>query len=181
MKKGDLNLSIQVIVVVVIAFVVLGLGLQFVRTQFIKFGGDFGDVQDQIKQIIMEELRTGNKKLSFPSQNIDLERGKSKDIGFGVKNTEPGLLNYKIAIYPVSKKDASLGEWESEVEFFYSEEQSSLSSTEIRVHSLRIFANPDSGGSYIFRLEVQDLGSTEEPPSTGNPPYDEKTFFVTVN
>ena len=77
MKKGDLNLSIQVIVVIVIAFVVLGLGLNFVRSQFRNIEETAGSVQEQVRQQILDDLRTGNKKLSFPSTSINIEKGKT--------------------------------------------------------------------------------------------------------
>ena len=56
-KKGDLNLSIQAIVIVVIAFVVLGLGLGFVRGQFKSIQETSTGVQEQIRQQILEDLR----------------------------------------------------------------------------------------------------------------------------
>ena len=65
MKKGSLNLSIEAIVIVVIAFVVLGLGLGFVRGQFKSITETTTSIQDQIRQQITEDLRTGDKKLSF--------------------------------------------------------------------------------------------------------------------
>ena len=74
-KKGSLNLSIQAIVIVVIAFVVLGLGLSFVRGQFKSITETSTGVQEQIRQQILEDLRTGDKKLSFPATTLSIEKG----------------------------------------------------------------------------------------------------------
>src|SRR3989344_8207323 len=98
-KKGSLSLSIQTIVIVVIAFVVLGLGLGFVRSQFRSITETSGSVQEQIRQQILEDLRTGNKKLSFPATSLNVEKGEAQDIAIGVKNTKAnGDLNFKIEV-----------------------------------------------------------------------------------
>ena len=65
MRKGSLNLSIQAIVIVVIAFVVLGLGLGFVKNTFKDIGSTSKEVQSKIKEQILEDLRTSGKKLSI--------------------------------------------------------------------------------------------------------------------
>src|SRR3989344_5457261 len=106
MKKGDLNLSIQLIVVVVIAFVVLGLGLNFVRSQFRNIEETSGSVQEQVRQQILDDLRTGNKKLSFPATTITMEKGGSRDIAIGVKNIgeTSGSLSYRIDIEYLEKQ-----------------------------------------------------------------------------
>ena len=64
-RKGSLNLSIEAIVIVVIAFVVLGLGLGFVRSQIGSIQSTSTAVQEQISQQVLDDLRTGNKKLSW--------------------------------------------------------------------------------------------------------------------
>ena len=72
-KKAALNLSIQAIVIIVIAFVFLGLGIKFVRDQIEGVGATSTSVQEQISQQILDDLRTGNKKLSFPATKLTLE------------------------------------------------------------------------------------------------------------
>ena len=186
MKKGDLNLSIQVIVIVVIAFVVLGLGLQFVRSQFRNIEETAGSVQEQVRQQILDDLRTGNKKLSFPATTITMEKGGSRDIAIGVKNTGDvgsGNLVYKLGIEKLQKQGElpdNIGDtatWAGEIDFFFDTTgTSTLSSTDVRVHPIRVTANPSSGGTYLFKLVIE----YEESPGTFGT-YDEKTFFVTVN
>ena len=187
MKKGDLNLSIQVIVVVVIAFVVLGLGLNFVRKSFGDFGDTFDSVNDQVKQQILDDLRTGNKKLSFPSTSINIEKGKTKEIAIGVKNTgdgDSGDLVYQLRIEKLQKQGElpeNTGDeatWADEVVFFFETTgTSTLGATDVRVHPIRITADPNSGGTYLFKLIIDYESSS---PGTFES-YDEKTFFVIVN
>ena len=80
MKKGSLNLSIEAIVIVVIAFVVLGLGLGFVRGQFKSITETTTSIQDQIRQQITEDLRTGDKKLSFPTNEFTINKKMVREL-----------------------------------------------------------------------------------------------------
>jgi|SRR3989344_199082 len=186
MKKGDLNLSIQLIVVVVIAFVVLGLGLNFVRTQFGELDKSALSIQESVRIQILDDLRTGNKKLSFPVTNIKMERGKSSDEALGVKNINEGSMTYSITIEKLQKQGlpetdtGNTASWANEIIFFLDTVgSSSLGATESRLHPIRITAAPNSGGTYLFKLVINNLPTTSNPdPIT---PYDEKTFFVTVN
>ena len=179
MKKGDLNLSIQVIVIVVIAFVVLGLGLNFVRNQFGSISETAGSVQEQVRQQILDDLRTGNKKLSFPATTITMEKGGSKDIAIGVKNIDTGQLSYNLVVDGIKNQEDPTKDKatiEREVEFFYDNTDSTLSATDARVHPIRVYATPESGGTYLFKLTVYQITSAGTVET-----YDEKTFFVTVN
>jgi len=71
-KKGALQLSINAIVIVVLAMSLLGLGLTFIRSIFKGLEEQRSEITEQVKQQILEDLRTGNKKLSFPSTDVDL-------------------------------------------------------------------------------------------------------------
>jgi hypothetical protein len=170
-KKGSLNLSIEAIVIVVIAFVVLGLGLGFVRSQFGSIEETAGSVQEQIKQQILDDLRTGNKKLSFPATSLTVERGQAKDIAVGVKNTGNLDLIYSVDVVVLNKQSETLTaeELSAAVEFFYDPSPKQLPPTESRVESIRISA-PGATGTYLVKLSLLE----------GSDVYDEKTFFVTV-
>src|SRR3989344_7160585 len=104
-KKGSLNLSIEAIVIIVIAFVVLGLGLSFVRGQFKSITETSSSVQEQVRQQVLEDLRTGNKKLNFPATTLNIERSSSQDIAIGVKNTQNvGDLVFTISVSTTQKQ-----------------------------------------------------------------------------
>jgi hypothetical protein len=175
-KKGSLELSIQTIVIVVIAFSVLGLGLTFVRQQFSDIGDTTVTIQEQVKQQILDDLRTGNKKLSFPSNKMDIGKGESEDIAFGVKNTLNDELNYMITIKVKKMEGSTLTEADlkDEVTFFYDDDKYSLPATESRVHSIKVSA-PGDKGTYLVKLSILDSEMTGEDNV-----YDEKTFFVTI-
>lgn len=173
-RRGSLNLSIEMIVVVVIAFVVLGLGLGFVRNQIGSIQETTSSVQEQIKQQILDDLRTGNKKLSFPLTNINIEKGGSKDIAIGVKNTLPtGELKYKIEVDMLKMQEGTIegDALKEQVKFFFDESETTLAVTEARVHSIRASA-PGVKGNYLVKLKVMNVEQ--------NNVYDEKTFFVTI-
>lgn len=172
-KKGSLNLSIEAIVVVVIAFVVLGLGLGFVRSQFTSFGGIAGSVQEQIKQQVLDDLRTGDKKLSFPATEITLGKKEAQVTAIGIKDTKSGQLNYKLEITQTGG-DKLFGEDLSN-NFLYSQEQDSLQATDTRVIPIRITSETASGTGQ-FKLAVYDVGTE----GTLKDLYDSKTFFITV-
>ena len=110
MKKGSLNLSIEAIVIVVIAFVVLGLGLGFVRGQFKSITETTTSIQDQIRQQITEDLRTGDKKLSFPTNEFTINKKESTVTAIGIKNTQQGTLKYKIDVQRTEGGNLIFGE-----------------------------------------------------------------------
>jgi hypothetical protein len=175
MKKGSLNLSIQAIVIVVIAFVVLGLGLGFVRGQFKSITETSSSVQDQIRAQILEDLRTGNKKLSFPASTLNIERGDAQDIAIGVKNVKNGDLSFTIAITTIKNQenpDATEDELASEVTYFLNEGPFTLGPTDAEAYNIRISAE-GSTGTYLVNLKITDQADPETP-------YAEKSFFVNV-
>lgn len=87
MKKASLNLSIQAIVIVVIAFVVLGLGLTFVRGVFDDIGGQSEDIFESVADQINDQIAKSSEPLYFPKQKLNLEAGDEEVTGVGVKNT----------------------------------------------------------------------------------------------
>ncbi len=175
MKKGSLNLSIQAIVIIVIAFVVLGLGLTFVRGQFKSMTETSTGVQEQIRQQILEDLRTGDKKLSFPATTLTIEKGEAQDIAIGVKNTKNTDLNFNIEIKAVksqndpAKLDTDLA---NDVKFFYAGGPFNLKTTDAEAYNIKINAagNKDT---YLINLKIVDQDNLDVP-------YAEKTFFVNI-
>lgn len=93
-KKGSLEISIQAIVIVVLAMTVLGLGLGFIKGMF----GDITTVSrgtfDKIADQLQKDLVSSNEKLVFSQTKVNLERGKSILLGWGIKNEGNQKLNY---------------------------------------------------------------------------------------
>lgn len=171
-KKGSLNLSIEAIVIVVIAFVVLGLGLGFVKGLFKDITETTLTIQDQIKQQVLDDLSRGDKKLSFPTNEVIVSKKESTVVGVGVKNVKQGNLKYKLLIE--AKGGAAVFGTEITDNFLYNTDDEELSPTDIRVIPVRITSETISGTGQ-FKISVIDV--TESEAGT---PYDSKTFFITV-
>ncbi len=183
-KKASLNLSIEAIVIVVIAFTVLGLGLAFVKSQI----GDIGDtskkVQSEIKEKILEDLRSSGKKLSI-AQEIKLERGKETLESAGVVNTGISTDKFGIKVIPVKKKsldgvDGTAAEMANEITFFYLETlEKELSPTAGDVIPITIRASASASGDYLYKLEAYQESNCPDLSATCKP-YDTRSFFVKV-
>ena len=191
-KKASLNLSIQMIVIVVIAFVVLGLGLGFVRSQFGSIESTSTAVQEQISQQILDDLRTGNKKLSFPATKLVIETGEESVQALGIKNTKDTEVTLSLGfqvkadVCSTASDTAGFCEFESEKQTTFTKNDQevsaviiwdnspqSLKAGETRVLPVTVTA-PDRSGNYLYkavlRIEDTNSGSSEE--------FDSKTFFI---
>ncbi|MBI1968384.1 hypothetical protein HYS49_00585 [Candidatus Woesearchaeota archaeon] len=181
-KRGSLSLSIEVIVIVVIAFVVLGLGLGFVRSQFKTIEETASSVQEQIRQQILDDLRTGNKKLSFPATQLALETNEESVQAIGVKNTEDTPLTLQVQ-FEVDTKDGFKpfspaqpfafvpvgGTDETSSVLLWDNSPVSFKAGEARVIPVTITA-PTRSGNYLYKVKiVREDGTTL---------YDERTFFI---
>src|SRR3989344_2306836 len=98
-KKGAMNLSIEVIIVIVLAMTLLGLGLNFIRTQIRSISDTATTVQEQTRQAILDDLRVGNKKLSFPTGRVTLTPTEQKDLAVGVQNLEDIQINFVLKVF----------------------------------------------------------------------------------
>lgn len=181
-KKASLNLSVQAIVIVVIAFVVLGLGLGFVRGQFEQMEATSTSVQEQISQQILDELRTGNKKLTFPATSLTLETSELSVQAIGVKNTEDEdkqlYIQFSVktddaAANPVNgfapfTSQASLSWDGASGQIDWDNTAQTLEAGESRVYPISITA-PSKTGNYLFKVILIDDVGVE---------FDSKTFFI---
>ena len=172
-KKGSLELSIQAIIIIVIAFVVLGLGLGFVRTQFKSITETSSSVQEQVRQQVLEDLRTGNKPLSFPATTLNINLNDATDIAVGVKNTQPiELLEYNVKLTVTCKSgDEPCLPPYTAVDFFY--DKSTVYKLNVgaepNIHPIKIIAREK--GTYLVKLEIIKTDASN---------YAEKTFFVNI-
>ena len=171
-KKGAINLAIQLIVIIVIAVVILGLGVGFVRNMFDDVGDLTESIQGEIKEKILDDLRTGDKKLSFSNTEINIGKKEAKVIALGIKNIKQGTLKYKVLIEEKGG-DLIFGE-DINNSFLYLEETEELGPTETRVIPVRITTETASGTGQ-FKLSILDV-TDGEPGEV----YDSKTFFITV-
>ena len=172
-RKASLSLSIEAIVVVVIAFVVLGLGLGFVRNQFGDIGRTTETIQEQIRQQILDDLRTGDKRLSFPGTEINLGKKESVVTAVGIKNVKQGMLRYKMVVQ--SAGGAAIFGDDISDNFLYASEVDELPPTESRLIPVRI-TSETLAGTGQFKIIIQDVTDNSAEGTL----YDSKTFFITV-
>lgn len=175
-KKASLNMAIEVIVIVVIAMTLLGLGLGFVRNQFSTITETTVTVQEQIKNQILDDLRIGNKKLSFPQTSLSIETGKFKDVAIGVKNQkQSGQLDFRIAFSVESMQgEPDKKNLQEQIDFFYSEGPFTLNVAEAEVYPVRITADGDKG-TYLVKVAVNEIIDEDNTET-----YAERTFFVNI-
>lgn len=183
-KKGALELSINAIVIVVLAMTLLGLGLAFIKTQIGKMGDTATTVQDQIKQQILEDLRTGDKKLSFPSNRITVASGDKVDLAIGVKNTNDYLMGFRVDILkreadgtfvplsPVTKESGS---------FFWDNSDQTLPIGDSRVFGI-VHQAETIKDTYLYKIVITEMELDESgvPVDGTESEYDSKAFFITV-
>ncbi len=188
-KKASLNLSIEAIVVVVIAFTVLGLGLGFVKEKFKSFSDTSTQVSSQIKDQILENMRSSGKKLSVDREVI-MERGDTKVVNIGVVNTGTATATFGINIIAMKKQniDGTAGDkadMPNEVTFFYNElVDKELSPTDGDVIPITITTTGSASGNYLYQVKVLNAPLNSDC-ITGNEggctAYDSTTFFVRVS
>ena len=168
-KKADLNMSIQAIVIIVLAMTLLGLGIGFIRNQFASLTETTGAVQEQIKQQILDDLRTGDKKLSFPASEIQISRGKSTVIALGVKNTGVSQLVFGIDIACTAEEAGK-----AVPTTFYNKatDAFTLPAADAQVYPIRVTAPSTDIGNYLCSVKVIDSATTGI--------YAQKDFFITV-
>ncbi len=185
-KKASLNLSIQAIVIVVIAFVVLGLGLGFVRNQFSQIESTSTSVQEQISQQILDDLRTGNKPLTFPASKLTLETGEESVQAIGVKNTGDSPLTFVVEFMVKdgeqfvlfdSGVEASIPSNGASSELLWDDSEQTLGAGEPNVIPVTISA-PSKNGNYLYKVVLRDVGPEVNPEDSE---FASKTFFIKTN
>lgn len=176
-KRASLEISIQAIVIVVLAMTLLGFGLGFIKSIFGGITKTGETLTEQIKTQIQEDLRTGEKKISFPKTEIKLDKGESEVIGIGIYNKKDSLLHYKMRFTPVSGPDGAPFSIDNPSWFQFAQNQVyALPAAEISLRSIKL-SIPRSvpAGSYYLTFEVVD---DDFPPP--NNIYAQKDVFVVV-
>ena len=176
-KKAALELSINAIVIVILAMTLLGLGLGFVRNMFRDIGDTTSQVQDQMKEQILDDLRRGDKKLSFPSQKIELEGGEEEIIAIGVKNTQAETLDFTIDLIEISDtsetridSDQGLSTSSKKYAYFWDYTEQVLTPGDTNVFGITLKADRTASGTKLFKIIINDTNTSTS--------FASKTFFV---
>ena len=177
-RKASLELSIQAIVIVVLAMTLLGLGLGFIRNMFKDIGGLSGDVSQQVREKILDDLITNDKKIAFPKTEIVIDKGGSEVLTVGIRNKQDQTLNYKMGFTSISGPDGNfaigneLNSW-----FQYGTVKYELSAANSDVRNIRLSV-PSSAkaGSYFLTFDVIELGDN---PETSQKETDFESIYAT--
>ena len=189
-KKAALELSINAIVIVILAMTLLGLGLGFVRNMFDDISGTTEQVQEQMRDQITEQLRTGDKPLAFPTSEITISKKESRNLAMGIRNTLQGGTDFKVRIYAINettgerKKEvtASSGIYEPILNdeqglFVYNKGKMTLGVNQDQVLPVKYSASTTVGTS-IFEIVIFNYDATLTVPIYVE--YSTKSFFITI-
>ena len=176
-KRASLEISIQAIVIVVLAMTLLGLGLGFIRGMFKSIGSTTQDVTEQVRQRVLDDLISGDKKVSFPKTEVSLDKGGSEILSVGIRNKKDTPLHYKMRFTPIAGPEGQLFFIDNPAWFQlepYTLQEYTLAAADAEVRNIRL-SIPSSGiaaGSYFLTFDVvdDDLNSV----------YAQKDFFVVV-
>lgn len=178
-KKASLEISIQAIVIVVLAMTLLGLGLGFIKGMFGRINPLTEDVTEHVKQQVLEDLRSGDKKISFPQSEIVIERGSSKVLTLGIKNKETSTFEYELSFSAISGPDDSGTGIEDKTPTQYDSwfqivtPKSVINTAEVQLRSIRVSIPKTAvAGSYAFTFNIKNLDDSSM--------YDQKDFFIIV-
>ncbi len=176
-KKADLEMSIKTIVVVILAMTLLGLGLGFVRNMFGNISSIQEDVTEQTRQKILDDLITGDKKVSFPKSEITLDKGTAEILTIGVRNKGDSTLHYKLLFNPIQGPDGAAFDIDDPSWFQYAQSQTyELGSADSDVRNIRLSVPRGvAAGSYFLTFDI--LNDDLAPPENV---YATKDFFIVV-
>ncbi len=187
-KKASLEISIQAIVIVVLAMTLLGLGLGFIKGMFKNITSTTEGVSEQVKQRVLDDLIQSDKKISFPTTEIFIERGGSQVLTVGVRNKKDVSLNYKLAFKRISEQPPYTGTDQSIQDlvtkfvdnFQYGISDYTLGAAESDIRNIRLtMPSKMPTASYFLTFKV-----LEQPFPTPAAPneniYAQKDFFVVV-
>jgi len=177
-KRASLEISIQAIVIIVLAMTLLGLGLGFIRGLFGRTTSLAEDVSEQVRQKILDDLITGDKKVSFPKTDINIDKGGSTILTVGVRNKKDTPLHYKMIFTAISgPENQPIGADSLESWFQYAKNQPyTVPSADAEVRNIRLSVpTAVSSGSYFLTFDVID--DDLSPP---NNIYAQKDFFIVV-
>ncbi|MBS3102643.1 hypothetical protein J4458_04300 [Candidatus Woesearchaeota archaeon] len=148
---------------------------EFLKGKLIEgvFFDPFSNLTKQIEDLIINDLITGDKKISVEQTNIIMDKGTTKTLLFGVRNNIDTILNYKIEFVPISGPNGSFSTEYPDWFQFDKEMIHSLPSADYDVMSIRLSIPSDAqSGSYLLEFDVVDDANAEI--------YSSKEFFVVV-
>ena len=141
----------------------------------------------------MDDLRTGNKQLSFPTSEIEIQNGGQEIIAIGVKNTGDHPLKFKIALDDLNdglkKSPGTCNQTGNATNpgtlrsvpgdtkgcFYWDSTEQTLSPGDSQVYSIKHFGMAEIN-TYMYKIRIMS-GNV----SGYNNEYASKTFFVKIS
>ena len=161
---------------VVIAVTIVIAGMSFMKGAFSNIGGAVEEVSGQVKRQIIDELISGDKKISFTKNEIIVGKGYSSILTIGIRNKKDTQLNYKMRFTLISGPNVDTYEGGTQWFQFAQDDVFSLPPTDSDVRNVRLNIPSNVAlGSYVFLLDIIDADLS--PP---NNMYAQKEFFVVV-
>ena len=175
-KKASLEISIQAIVIVVLAMTLLGLGLGFISGMFKNITSTTQDVTEQVRQRVLDDLISGDKKVSFPKTEIGVDKGGSEVLTVGVRNKKDTTLHYKMRFNPISGPEGAPFTVDNPSWFQFAETSYTLAAADAEVRNIRLsMPTGTPAGSYFLTFDVID-----DDLQSPNNIYAQKDFFIIV-
>ncbi len=175
-RKASLSLSIEAIVIIVLAMTLLGLGLGFVRSQFRQIQTIGTEVQEQVREQIISQLRTSGEKVSFP-RSISFGRSEQKVVTLGVQNIGTQTIYFSMnSSFDPTNSDAGYDAFNIR----YQHDCLSLAPAQAEVYGINVRA-PNTPGTFALRANILQFADNKcTTPDLNNPSYATKISFITV-
>ena len=165
-KSASLELSINAIVILIIAITVLGLGLAFVKGIFGGTVKKLTNIEEDIRDREISELKEQNLRLGFTDEDISIRRAEEQEIYFAIKNEEDSDTTF--AMFFDCSQAIGVDDIAGHIEFDYFEESPPIRSGEAEVMKVIVRATPDAQAtSYLCTVAIGDNYAT-------------KNFYVTI-
>jgi hypothetical protein len=186
MKKGSLNLSIQAIVIVVLGMTLLGLGLGFIRNQFQQISSVGTEVQEQVREQIVAQLRTSGEQVSFP-RSVSMSRREQKVMTLGVQNVGSKEIKFRLdfTFDAPTTGNSDVGEGGPTLGFNLRYDRGCLTllPAQSEVYGINVIA-PSTPGTFALRASVEEnpssIAACSTPGGIANNEYATKLSFLTV-
>ena len=175
-KKGSLEISIQAIIIIVLGMTLLGLGLGFVKSQFAIIEQTGTQVQNQVAEQIIGQLRASGEQISF-ARKVNLNRGDEEVLTLGVQNVGSKELFFKLHL-EFDKTNSDPGS--EDFVLLYEQECLSLLPADADVYGIDI-KTPRITGTFALRADIQRY--TDNTCATADPTqprYATKLSFISV-
>jgi len=155
----------------------LGLGLGFIRGMFKSITSTTQDVTEQVRQRVLDDLISGDKKVSFPKTEVDVDKGGSEVLTVGIRNKKDTALHYKLRFTTFSGPEGQPFSIDNPAWFQFAQGGVyTLAAADSEVRNIRLsIPTGTSSGSYSLTFDVID--DDLQPP---NNIYAQKDFFIFV-